>query len=306
MYNEERKLRFIEDINRTKDYAKSVFHNLGCIEEELGKDLCEIPVEVLQPVVNMRLGVRSRSVEIGLSILKDYERWSKEQGYPVCGGIGLLEVDMADKMRRLMVASPQHLESILNDAFDPVDSETVDCLYRCYLWMAFSGFIEDESLNVRVSEIDFDSMMIHHNGKSLDMYREAVPAFRMACEATEFVYKHKNYITRRRRFPGDLLMRGIRSDSIKLATARSVIQKKFDLNGIETSYSRIRLSGIFYKAYESERYGASVSFDDIIIHQLATKGKRNYHSNYTRNKAANAIKKDLFDDYEHWKEAFRA
>ena len=96
MYNEERKLRFIEEAKRSKDYAKSVFHNLGCIEEELDKDLCEIPVEVLQPVVNQRLGVRSRSVEVGLSILKDYERWSKEQGYPVCGGIGLLYVDMVD------------------------------------------------------------------------------------------------------------------------------------------------------------------------------------------------------------------
>ena len=86
-------------------------------------------------------------------------------GISRCGGIGLLKVDMADKMRRLMVASPQHLESIMDAAFDPVDSETVDCLYRCYLWMAFSGFSEDESLSVKVSEIDFDSMMIHHNGK---------------------------------------------------------------------------------------------------------------------------------------------
>lgn len=304
MYNEERKLRFIEEAKRSKDYAKSVFHNLGCIEEELDKDLCEIPVEVLQPVVNQRLGVRSRSVEVGLSILKDYERWSKEQGYPVCGGIGLLKVDMADKMRRLMVASPQHLESIMDAAFDPVDSETVDCLYRCYLWMAFSGFSEDESLSVKVSEIDFDSMMIHHNGKSLDIYREAVPAFRMACTAEEFVYKHKNYTSRRGRFLGALLMRGIRSDSIKLHTARSFIQKKFDAKGIETSYGRIYLSGIFYKAYETERYGVTVSFDDAIMNQLAnSEGK--FHSNYTRNKAANAIKKDLFDDYEHWKEAFR-
>lgn len=304
MYNEERKLQFIENAKRSRDYAKSVFHNLSCVEKEFDKDLCELPVEILQPVVNRRLGVRSRSVEVGLSILKDYERWSREQGYPVCGGIGLLKVDMADKMRRLMVASPQHLESIMNDAFDAVDSETVDCLYRCYLWMAFAGFSEDESLGVKVPEVDFGAMMIHHNGKSLEIYREAVPAFKMACEATEFVYKHKNYTSRRNRFPGDLLMRGIRSDSIKLATARSFIQGKFNAKEIETSYSRIYLSGIFYKAYEMERYGVSVSFDDAIMNQLAnSEGK--FHSNYTRNKATNAIKKDLFDDYGHWKEAFR-
>lgn len=305
MYNEERKLRFIEDARKSKDYARSVFHNMGCVEEEYGKDLCELPVEILQPVVNRRLGVRSRSVEVGLSILKDYERWCEDHGYQVCGGIGLLKVDMADKMRRLMVASPQHLESIMDDAFDTVDSETVDCLYRCYLWMAFSGFSEDEALNVKVSEIDFGSMMIHHDGKSLDMYREAVPAFKMACEATEFTYKHKNYTSRRNRFPGELLMRGIRSDCIKLTTVRSFIQKKFDAKGIETSYSRIYLSGIFYKAYEMERYGVSVSFNDAIMNQLANSGGK-FHSNYTRNKAVNAIKKDLFDDYGHWKDAFRA
>lgn len=304
MYNEERKLRFIEDAKKSEDYAKSVFHNLSCVEKEHDKDLCELPVEILQPVVNSRLGIRTRSVEIGLSILRDYERWCREQGYPVSGGIGLIEVDMADKMRRLMVASPQHLEYILNKAFEPVDSETVDCLYRCYLWMAFSGFSEDESLSVKVSDVDFDAMMIHHGGKSLDIYREAVSAFKLACSATEFAYKHKNYTTRRSRFPGELLMRGMRTDSIKLAAARSFTQRKLDAAGSDVSYGRIYLSGIFYKAYEAERYGAKVSFDDMVVSRLRN-GERKYHSNYTMTKAANAIRKDLFDDYEHWKEAFR-
>lgn len=304
MYNEGRKLRFIEEANRSKAYAKSVFHNMSCVEEELGKDLCEISVEELQPVVNARLGVRSRSVEAGLSILRDYEKWCLEQGYPVCGGIGLLKADMASKMRRMMVASPQHLEKILNDAFDPVQDETVDCLYRCYLWMAFSGFSEEEALSVRVSDVDFPSMMIHHGGKSLDIYRESVPAFRIACDATEFSYVHKKYTMKRPRFQGDLLMRGIRSDSIKLNTAKCCVQKKFDAKGIETSYGRIQLSGVFYKAYEAERYGVSVSFDDAIMSRFANSSGK-FHSNYTRTKAVNAIKRDMFEDYGYWKEAFR-
>ena len=49
--------------------------------------------------------------------------------------------------------------------------------------------------------------------------------------------------------------------------------------------------------------GNEINFDDYIIEQII---KRNstYHVNYTRNKAANMIKRDLLDDYACWKAAF--
>lgn len=88
---------------------------------------------------------------------------------------------------------PKHLQAILDKSFHPLESETVDCVYRCYLWMAFAGMEEANALEVKVSEIDFGPMLIEHGGKSYEIYREAIPAFRMACEATEFMYEHPNY-----------------------------------------------------------------------------------------------------------------
>jgi len=219
-----------------------------------------------------------------------------------------LKTEMDEKMKRMMIASPVHLEAVLNKIFEPVASETVDCLYRCYLWMGFAGIEEAEAIEVTVDEIDFDTMTIEHGGKSYEIYREAVPAFKMACNATEFRYVNPNYTDGkqggyRNRYPGEHLLRGIRSAQIKLTTIRAVIGKKFKAEGIETSYGKIRLSGLFYKTYEMERFGEPVNFDAFIVERMG-KTDHQYHRNYTRNKLANGIRRDLEDDYECWKAAF--
>ncbi len=219
-----------------------------------------------------------------------------------------LKTEMDEKMKRMMIASPVHLEAILNKLFEPVVSETVDCLYRCYLWMGFAGLEEAEALEVTVDEVDFDTMTIEHGGRSYEIYREAVPAFKMACNATEFRYVNPNYTEEkqggyRNRYPGKYLMRGIRSAQIKLTTIRSAIEKKLKAAGVETTYGKIRLSGLFYKTYEMERFGEPVNFDAYIVERIG-KTEHKYHVNYTRNKLANSIRRDLEDDYECWKAAF--
>lgn len=308
MYNEERKMRFLEETRSSIGFGRSVFNTIAPYEQKEGKDLCELPIEILQPVANSNFGARTRTADSTIAFLRTYTTWCRGEGYPVGDGVYLLKTEMDDKVRRLMIASPKHLEAILNKAFNPVQAEMVDCLYRCYLWMVFSGLKDLEALDVKVSEVDFENMLIEHNGKSYELYREAVPAFRMACNATQFRYSNPNYSddkqgNYRNRYPGELLMRGIRSEQIKIATVRGSIGKAFKECGIETTINKIHLSGLFYKAYEMERCGEEVSFDGIVEERLSQMD-RTYHKNYTRNKVANAIKRDLFDDYGCWKAAF--
>lgn len=204
-----------------------------------------------------------------------------------------------------MVSSPKHLELVLDKAFDPVDAETIDCLYRCYFWMAFFGLKDVDALEVKVAEVDFENLLINHDGKTYEMYRESIPAFKMACNLTEFCYIHPQYSNtiRRERATGEYLMRGIRSDRMKLYTIRSTIGKRFGERSIQISYGKVYLSGVFYRAYEMERAGFTPNFDDIVIEKLDSV-KRAYSRNYTKNKAANAIERGLQDDYASWKQAF--
>lgn len=303
MYNEERKMRFVEETRSSTDFGRSVFRTTEQYEKEAGKDLCELSTEELQNITNSNFGLRTRSMDSTIAFMRSYVAWCKEQGYQTCDGIYGVQTQLDEKIKRYMVASPKHFQTILDKAFPPVESGTVDCIYRCHLWMAFSGLEMADALEVMVDEINFDSMLIEHGGKSFELYREAIPAFRMACEATEFVYQHPRYTQKRSRFPGKYLMRGIRSDKLKIATVKSIINEAFKANGIELTYNKIRMSGVFYRAYETERMGYPVNFDDLVEEHVVKMGST-YNKNYTRGKVVNLLKRDLFDDYACWKAAF--
>lgn len=303
MYNEGRKIRFLEETRSSAGFGRSVFRTTEPYEEEAEKDLCELSTEVLQDIANSNFGTRTRSMDSTIAFLRSYVTWCKEQNYQTCDGVYGVKTQLDAKMKRYMVASPKHLQAMIDKAFLPVESNTVDCIYRCYLWMAFSGIEESETFEVKVDEVDFVSMLIIHGGKSFELYREAIPAFRLGCEATEFEYQHPKYTQKRDRFPGEHLMRGIRSEKLKSNTVKSIVQKAFKAGGVELTYNKIRLSGVFYRAYEAERVGKPVDFDDLIAEHIIKMGST-YHKSYTRSKVANLLKRDLFNDYACWKAAF--
>ncbi len=309
MYNEERKTRFITETHSSSEYGRSIFTTTEPYETKEGVDVSEFTANTLQSLINENFGSRIRTAYTVISFLKSYISWCKKEGYKTTDGVYSLEIDVDSKMRQKMVASPAHLESILNKIFEPVTSNTVDCLYRCYLWMAFAGIDEDETVEVLVSEVDLGSMLIEHNGGSYEIYREAVSAFKMACEATEFRYINPNYAEEkqgmyRERYKGEYLLRGIRSPKLKIATLRAVIGKKFREYNIQTSYGRIRLSGIFYKAFEMERFGEPVNFNAYVVERM----KKNNHPlehGISKDKWAYSVKRDIERDYESWKRAFQ-
>ncbi len=303
MYNEERKMRFLEEEYTSPVVGMSIFTTSEPYEREAGKDLCELEAEILQDMTDHKFGIRTRTLESTIGIIRSYVTWCEKQGYPTCNGINEIEVRMDKKMRRYMVASPKHLQAVLDEAFSPVDEQTVDCLYRCYIWMVYSGMLEDDALNVKTDEVKFYSMTIEHGGKSYEIYREAASAFHLACEAEEFKYKHPKYETMRKRYAGEYLMRGVRSEKIDVSTVRRLVAVAFQPKGISLSYKRIRLSGIFYRAYELERMGSAVNFDKLAEEHAALAGG-SYHRKKSKHQAKYTFKSDLADDYANWKKIF--
>lgn len=305
MYNEERKVKFLSETKKSPAFGKSIFRATEPIEQQYGVDLVMLPTEALQSVVNERLGIRTRSVGTAIVFLRSYFTWCKENGYEVGSGIDGLEIETGEKIRATMVSSPKHLELLLDKVFTPVQEETMDCIYRCFLWLAFSGLEDVEAMDVKTSEIDFEQMLIHHGDKDYELYKEAIPAFKKACSLTEFVYINPKYSKKvtRNRFPGEYLMRGVRSEKISLMTMRTIIGTHFRDNGIKISYSRIHLSGVFYRMYEMERAGMPVDFSGIAI-ERTNRIDRQYSENYSRRKVTASIEQDYIDDYASWKRAF--
>lgn len=309
MYNEERKEKFITNYTgspKSAYYVRAIFKKFEPYEEDVWhEDLCMQSKEVLEPIINSQTGARMESAERALIVLKEYVKWCARNSIQTSDGVFGVRVDVVEAVKEQMVASPLHLQKKLDELFNNEDEQTMDCLYRAYIWMAYAGLTDTEALEVEVNEVDLSDLVIRHNEKVYQLYKEAKKTFEQACNLTQFKYKHKNYDTAlvNPRVPGTKLMRGIKSDVMKLSTLRSVITKKTAANDMKLSYKKIFYSGIFYRVYENERAGEDISFADYVADVL----ERNDYAlnkNRTINKITNQMIRALEIDYDRWKCAF--
>ena len=315
MFNEQQKNEFISSYTssgKTASFATQIFNWFEPCEEQNGADLSQLPVEVLQPVVNELTGVRTKSTELVLIILKEYVKWCGRNGYDVGNGIFNVRINSIDKIQEQMVASPLHLRSRLDEFFDEPEKETVDIVYRVFLWLAFAGLSDKDAICIRDSDVDLNNLKISFNGHTYEIYKESKDDFERACKLTDFNFEHPHYVTRRNRAEGDIIMRGFRSPDVDLRTIRPIINKRFNGEADEhqkgrISYNRIYLSGIFYREYERERAGLGVDFSTVIAADIQRKEQtKKYTVTKTRTLTtiANAMEKEYLADYEKWKCAF--
>lgn len=318
MYNEGQKNRFISEYtssDKTSALIAQIFNWFEKYESDWGMDLSLQSTEELQPVVNELTGVREKSTELILIILKEYVKWCARSGYEISKGIFDVRINTIDKIQIQMVASPLHLQSKLDDYFEPTEKETIDIVYRVFLWMAFAGLDDVDAIRVSSDNVDLKNLVINFEGQTYELYKECKDDFEKACKLTDFFYEHNEpyYSMRRDRAEGKIIMRGIRSPSVDLKTIRPVINKKFSVKDKEKeqktklSYNRIYLSGIFYRAYERERAGLPVEFSKVIECEIKRKQKtKKYVTSKTRTitTISNRIEREYLADYERWKCAF--
>ena len=223
-----------------------------------------------------------------------------------------------DKMRRQSVASPQHLQRYLDSVFEKESEETVDVVYRCFFWLAYMGVMkEEDALSIDVSDVDFEDMAIHFNGKDYPFYREAVPSIKKCATLESFRYVHPNYDpVLKERAPGTKLLRGLK-DTRSLQVFRNTIcrkerERKFLPAAIKDdksldlslSFDRVWLSGRFFVMLENERSGMSVDF--TYLAEEFMEGKE-YNLSSGRNLIGakkRQVAGDYLRDYEQWKLAY--
>lgn len=314
MYNESLKINFIRDYTQsinTANVATTIFNAFEPYEIEWKSDLSTKSAGELQPVIDEIVGLRRKSQWMSLTVLKEYVKWCIAMNVPgACDGMLHITVAGLDKVKRQMVSGPVHLQRYLDELFDPESKETVDNLYRCYYWMAFSGIQEDETLSIKTTDIDFTEMTIRCGDNVFPLYRESLPAFHNAIELTEFSYIHPNYskIIRRNRVPGETIMRGVKAVT-KTLTIRSVLTHRSadalhrGKTKQQLSFYRVRISGLFYRMYERERAGIPVDFSDAAVKFMSGK-TYTLNEKYKIEYKQNSVERDYMEDYQRWKLAF--
>lgn len=311
MYNEELKTEFLRRYpdNGTGKVARTILQAMEPYENKWCADLCTRTASELQPAINKVAPLRTESQARQLIILREYARWCMERGVEgACDGIFHVKSGDSDVMRRQMVASPEDLDSCMDQVFPPVETEDITCVYRCYFWMAYSGMREGDIFSVRIEHLDFDNMVIRLDGRTYPIYQEARKAFQLAASLEDFHTTDERWANRggrKSRYPGREVMRGLRG-VFKPGPFRTVISDAFkqSQDGVRNiSYKRIHLSGMFYRKLLEERSGAAISFRKEATEYIAVARKGDIESETARGRIKE-IASDYMKDYLRWKIIF--
>lgn len=308
MFNEDLKVKFIEECSETEDSAyrmRRLFKIAEKYERAWGADICTKGENELSSAIEDMIGIRSGAQLTHLSMLRRYARWCLRNEVPgACDGLLKIHEVGLKKIKTRMVSGPKQLQEYFDYAFPPEFDCRIDNVYRCFFWMAFAGMDEKDTSRVTVKDVDLRNMVIRLDGREYSLHKEAVPAFRHLCTADSFLCDFVRYEKIVKRVAGDQVLRGIRgddgvnTDSIRRSALRK-LSVAFETSDekIKLSYKNMQLSGIFYRIYEKEkatgRYDFSEYFAELFKDKLDLTDRRKAQA-----------KEEFENDYLRWKAAF--
>lgn len=316
MYNENLKIKFIREnyasISTSKNCV-SIFESFEKYEKEFGGDLSSMPEDVLSKAMDETSGARHRNWYTRMIVIRQYIKWCLSNNIPgTQKSAFLINEPGMQKIKKWMVSGPTHLQKSLDEVFADESEETIDCVYRAYYWLSFSGVNEDDIFRLKRSDIDFYNMEIHIGNRDYPVYKESIVALRNASELHSFLHYNKTHKSpiRLDRAVGDKLMRGTRSD-LDCPYVRVVLSKKsknaFELGktNIKLSNNRVWLSGVFYRVYENERAGIGVDFSCIADDFMSGKEYKLDSGRNTLEAKKRQVMRDFENDYNRWKLAYQ-
>lgn len=315
MYNEDLKLKFINDITNVEKTAytyKAYFNALEPFENKWGSDICTRSKEEVTEALESITGIKNTTNISTTLFLKRYVKWCIKNNVEGASD-ELLDIRLSgnSKMTTQMVSSPLQMHKYLCDVFSDDPNPTIDDVYKGFFWLAFFGLRLEEALLVKTSDVDIDKrIIVYRDGeKTVDIYPKAVHTFENLL-SSHMIYRKEDYkesVRIRERASGDLLLRGIKkssweprqiqnvtSDKVRVAYASGKTNKKL-------SYERAYLSGIFCRAYEIEEAYGVVDFTDIAVDEFTSV---EYNGVAPLKKRISKQAKDYMIDYNKWKAAF--
>lgn len=325
MYNANLKEQFIQEevqSEKMKRLFRNVFEFVSKSEEEYSADICTWNSEQLRKELEKLAGLRSYSSANRAKLLKRYVQWCCDSQVPgATDVIFSIQVDGTSKIRQQWISGPDHLQRCLNDFLSPELNYTTDNILRGYCWLAFMGMSEEQIVALEDYHVDPDAGYITYNRRVIQIPNEAFVSLRILKEERRFRYYHANYgkdFVLRDRAEGNRLLRGIRNPEPNIHNLRIMLSGKIkeankrEGNSVpQLSYSRIWLSGEFYRMYKKEQAGGSVDFSYLGERAIQAREKNETpyklkaeKGNRTENGKMRELAREYRKDYINWKAAY--
>lgn len=314
MYNEELKKEYINSYTSNPETAKHCAYAFNAIEKfeiKHGADICTFKKDELMPALRTVAGIRKNTTSSKVFILKRYIKWCYYTKKVPGSRLDMLEIKdvTSDNIREEMVANPQDLSYKLSKIFgrDEDIKGDISNIYKAFYWLSYAGMSDEDILLLTDDDVNIKEMVVEYGGKSYPLYPEALPSIVQCMEQTSFSFRHSNYDSNpKERAEGNLLLRGYRTHTVKsmrVALSRATKKKMDDNNPIKLSYSRVRLSGIFYWAYRKETKGILPDFE-LEAKQLVESKGYDDTPKMSLAKRQRKVAREYLNDYFQWKNAF--
>lgn len=308
MFNKELKERFLNDVFTNDNIKKNyivLFNYTEPYESREGMDLNALPVSVLQEIVDSLRGASVPTRSNKVTAMKNYCEWCLKNGFVselTWKRVNINYSNSTTLSKDIMVKSPMHLQKCMDNVFNSESDNTSHLIFRCYLWLAYSGVRESSINAITKDNIDLNNRKIIIDDMNFVIYEQSVNSFRKCMELTEFNYIHPNYgIATKERSRGALLLRGTgENENINLQVIRSELARKTKRaikNGAKSamlSYGKAILYGVCYRTWQGEIANGVPDIDAGVRELIYAKNLRNDYK---------AIKRIFKRDYDFWKQS---
>lgn len=207
-----------------------------------------------------------------------------------------------------MVGSPENLAEVLDECFRPLSMETVDCTYRTVLWLAFVGFPREEIENLMATQINTKERRITYKGVVYPLPEESIKAIFDSARLKYFTVAHRTNKRKKRtklpRTKSYLILRSIRGDISKLENVMGNISDAVNAAGYHLTYERVRLSGVFWRAYERTLHGAPADLSEEFDRRMAAWKPKGEVTEKKRHIRELMTARDIRREYADWLSAF--
>lgn len=324
IYNLEQKERFLAAENPSETMERlfrNVFEYVAGFEESRGADICTWGADEVREILQSLAGFRSYSSANRANLLKRYVQWCVDSH--IAGATNVIQsinVDGNDKIRERLVSGPAHLQRSLDVVFTPELNRTTDNILRGYCWLAFMGMSEEQIIALEGKQVYLDTGVITVERRAYEIPTEAFVCFRILKESEDFRYYHAHYgkdFALRERAEGSRLLRGIRNPEPSIQNLRTGLSakiaeaKKDKKPALKFSYSRLWLSGEFYRMYLREQQGGEVDFNYLGERAIRMREENNNpyklkaeKGNRTENGKMRELAREYEKDYRNWKDAY--
>lgn len=169
MYNAEQKNSFMNTITNDNSYKsyQRVFKTIESMEQKFGKDICDMNVEELLIVMDIKTGTRDNNTIQFMSLLRSYVDWCIQNGKSSTSENNFEKIDASEIDKRKIfqekyIKNPEEFEEMISVVFkkDAFYREDIEIPKELCVRLCYEGMEDEEIVNLKKTDVDFNNNIL--------------------------------------------------------------------------------------------------------------------------------------------------